>query len=115
MSNHTTMLLMKKQFHEAIRTGQKTTTLRYWKRLMVKPGSVHTIPRVGKVRIEAVDAVELDELTEDDARCDGMESLAAIRQGLKEFYDDTARRERTLYRIRFTYLPDETDAPSPSQ
>jgi hypothetical protein len=64
--NHVTVLLMKRQFYDAIRSGEKTTTLRYWKRLMVKPGSVHTIPHLGKVHIDAVDIVEIDDLTEDD-------------------------------------------------
>ncbi len=113
--NHVTVLLMKRQFYDAIRSGEKTTTLRYWKRLMVKPGSVHTIPHLGKVHIDAVDIVEIDDLTEDDARCDGMASLDEIRRGLAELYDDQARQERTLYRVRFTYLPDDAGDPSPCQ
>lgn len=97
------MLLMKKAYFEAIRAGRKTTTLRYWKHRRVRPGSEHTVPGLGRVRIESVREVSLEQLTEADARSDGFESLADLRKALAECYDQTERSRRALYLVSFTY------------
>ena len=44
------MLLMKKIFFDAIRCGEKTTTLRYWQRQHINPGSVQFVRGLGKLR-----------------------------------------------------------------
>ena len=43
------MLFFKKRFFEAIESGTKTTTLRCWSHRRVKPGSVHTVPWLGRL------------------------------------------------------------------
>lgn len=95
------MLLMKKKFFAAIRAGEKTTTLRFWKRPMVRPGTLRTIPCLGKVYIDEVRAVRWDELTDADARAAGLTDLAALRTALEKLYPPEARGERTLYLVRF--------------
>jgi len=97
------MLLMKKEFFDAIRVGAKTTTLRYWPRLMVREGSTHTIRGLGKVRIERVQVVELTSLTAADARADGFAGLAELTAALKRLYG-RPRADRQLYRVHFTLL-----------
>ncbi len=101
------MLLMKKQFFDAIRTGRKTSTIRYWRRAMVAAGSVHNIRGLGRIRIDRVRPIPLRELTAADARDDGFETLAALERALREM--DPARRRsncRRLYQIHFTFLPE---------
>ncbi len=105
------MLLMKKRFFEAIRAGQKTTTLRYWTRRMVRPGSVHTIRGLGRVHIDAVDAVDFAQLTDADARADGLTDLAELRDALEQMYTPVQRSQRTLYRVAFSLL---TETPGPA-
>jgi len=100
------MLLMKKRFFEAIRGGEKTTTLRYWRHRRVREGGTHTVPGLGKVRIESAEPVDRADLTDDDARADGFEGVGAMWAALDEIYPPDARDGRTLYRIRFTFLPD---------
>jgi len=95
------MLLMKKKFFGAIRSGEKTTTLRYWRRRMVRPGTLRTIPGLGKVYIEEVRQSRWSELTDADAQSDGFADLEALRSALHELYPPEARRERTLYLVRF--------------
>jgi hypothetical protein len=98
------MLLLKKQFFPAVRSGAKTTTLRYWRRRQARPGSVHRVPGLGRVRIESVEPLGARTLTEDDARADGFDSLEALRETLDHLYPRRRREGRTLYRVRFTFL-----------
>ena len=99
------MLLMKKQFFDAIRTGRKTTTLRYWRRALVAAGSVHNIRGLGRIRIDRVRPVALRELRAADAHADGFETLAALKRALKEMYPARNSSDgRRLYQIHFTFL-----------
>ena len=101
------MLLMKKQFFDAIRTGRKTSTIRYWRRAIVAAGSVHNIRGLGRIRIDRVRTVTLGELTAADARDDGFETLAALKRALREMYPARRRGNcRRLYQIHFTFLPE---------
>ena len=101
------MLLMKKKFFDPIRRGLKTTTLRLWRTRRVSPGQVHTVPGLGRVRIEAVELVALGELSAADARADGFASLAALRRVLRELYPALRGRRaagRQLHRVHFRLL-----------
>ena len=98
------MLLMKREYFDAIRRGDKTTTLRYWKRRMVRAGSVHRVPGLGRVRIESVEPVDEGDLTDAHARDDGLPDAAALRRALGEAYGPDRREGRRLYLVRFTWL-----------
>ena len=101
------MLLMKKQFFDAIRTGRKTTTLRYWRSPLVAPGSVHNIRGLGRIRIDRIHPIRLRELRAADARADGFETLTALKRALKKMYPTRRRGDRRrLYQIHFTFLPE---------
>ena len=98
------MLLMKKQFFDAIRTGAKTTTLRYWEYARVRPNSVHRVQGLGRLRIDSIAPVCLESLDEVDAVADGFKSIAALRRALKALYPPECRKGRQLYRVRFTFI-----------
>jgi len=110
------MLLMKKRFFPAIRCGEKTTTLRYWRWRHVGAGQVHTVPGLGKVRIDSAEAVRLAELTDSHAADDGFASLAELRAALEEMYTgtnlDDGEAERKLYLVHFTLLDGEHRGPA---
>jgi hypothetical protein len=108
------MLLMKKVFFEAIRSGGKTTTLRYWRRRQVRPGSLQTIRGLGKVRIDEATCAELDDLTDADAQADGLADLQALRTALRDLYPPARRKGRKLYLVRFTLEKDEKQTQSAS-
>jgi hypothetical protein len=101
------MLLMKKVFFEAIRSGGKTTTLRYWRRCQVRPGSLQTIRGLGKVRIDEATCAELDDLTDADAQADGLADLQALKTALHDLYPPARRKGRKLYLVRFTLVREE--------
>lgn len=98
------MLLMKRQFFDAIRSGRKTTTLRYWSRRMVRPGSTHAIGGLGAVRIDDVRPIEPAALTDAYALADGFDGLDALLAELDRLYPLDARGEKELYLVSFTFL-----------
>jgi len=105
-SREARMLLMKKEFFEAIRTGRKTTTFRYWLRRMVAPDSVHTIRGLGRVRITTVEAVDARDIRDADAQADGFDTAEALMASLDELYPPQDRPGRQLYHVSFAFLGD---------
>ncbi|OQB84274.1 MAG: hypothetical protein BWX88_02821 [Planctomycetes bacterium ADurb.Bin126] len=104
------MLFMKKRFFAAIRSGRKTTTLRFWSRPQVRPGSVHRVRGLGRVRVTAVERVDEHRLTPQCARADGFRTLAQLRQALAEMYPPEAREGKRLYLVSFEYVDDGPNA-----
>jgi hypothetical protein len=105
------MLLMKKTYFDAIRSGQKTTTLRYWRRRQVRPGSIHNVRGLGRIQVEDVRQVDWSDITDADAQADGLADLNALRKALARMYPTDQRDGRSLWLVRFTYL--QPDRPRP--
>ncbi|MCA9204593.1 MAG: ASCH domain-containing protein [Planctomycetales bacterium] len=103
------MLLVKKQFLDAIRSGAKTQTVRCWPFRRMRAGQRSYIPGAGYIDVTAVDEVSLDELTEEDAIRDGFASLAELRSALQEIYSDAEQAQQT-YRVRFRLLDEQEQA-----
>lgn len=101
------MLLFKKKFLELIRSGAKTQTVRLWKTCRFRAGDRGYIPSVGYIRITAVDAIGLDELTDDDARLDGFNSADALRAELQALYAERMNAGERLFRLRFHVMSDD--------
>ena len=80
------MLLMKKIYFDAIRRGEKTTTLRYWRYPQVRPGAVYVIRGLGRVGIDDLAVVRMEDFTDAHARADGFEDLPALREALDALY-----------------------------
>jgi hypothetical protein len=98
------MLLFKRKFQTAIRTGAKTQTVRFWRRQIVRPGDVHFAPGVGYLRVNGVEETSVARLTEADAQADGFASLVALKEELDRIYSRDGRQGRRCYRITFEYL-----------
>jgi hypothetical protein len=101
------MLLFKKRFLPAIRQGEKTQTIRLWKHRRFRPGQRSYIPGAGAIRVKAVDEVELERLTDEDARLDGFATADALRAEIAELYPDRLAAGCKADRIRFELLPEE--------
>ncbi len=101
------MLLFKKKFLDAIRCGEKRQTIRLWKYCRMRAGQRSYIPGVGYIRIDAIDQVSVDSLTNDDARRDGFTSAAHLRTELDRLYADQLTDGYQVYRIAFAVLPPE--------
>jgi len=101
------MLLFKKKFLPAIRSGEKTQTIRLWKYRRMRAGQRSYIPGVGYIRVHAVEPVELDQLTDDDARPDGFATADLLRQEIESLYGERLATGEQTYRIVFSVLPPE--------
>ncbi|MBN1911350.1 MAG: ASCH domain-containing protein [Pirellulales bacterium] len=99
------MLLFKKKFLPAIRSGEKTQTIRLWKHRRMKAGQRSYIPGAGYIRVTAVEPIDLDTLTDADALPDGFPTADALRAELAQLYGDQLAAGHQAYRIVFQLLP----------
>jgi hypothetical protein len=105
------MLLFKKKFMPAIRSGVKRQTLRIGKNARMKSGQKSYIPGFGHIRITSVDQVQTADLTEGDATVDGFDSLAALLTELDQLYGEKFRAGEAIFRIRFRPWDESIDGP----
>ena len=82
------MLLFKRKFLDAIRSGTKTRTIRLWKHRMMRSGQRSYIPGIGPIHITSVEQVAVDVLTDDDAVPDGFPTAVALRKELRTLYGE---------------------------
>ncbi|MDO4573704.1 MAG: ASCH domain-containing protein [Planctomycetia bacterium] len=106
------MLRFKKKFYDAIRSGQKTQTIRLWKFRRFKPGQKSLIPGIGPIGIDAVDEVFLDDLTDADAVPDGFSDVASLRAELESIYGTPLSGK--LFRVQFHLLTEDANLPEPA-
>lgn len=101
------MLLFKKKFLEAIRSGRKTQTIRLWKHRRMRSGQRSYIPGAGYIQIESVEQIELNSLTQEDALRDGFDSVEALRKEISQLYAERSNENHSPFRVRFRLLPEE--------
>ena len=101
------MLLFKKKFLAAIRAGEKTQPTRLWKHRRMRSGQRSYIPGAGHIQITAVEEVELDRLTDADARPDGFDSADALRAEIAALYPQQLADGYRAFRIVFEIMPQE--------
>ena len=104
------MLLFKKKFLPAIRSGEKTQTIRLWSVCRMRSGQRSYIPGAGYIRVVSVEPVDLPSLTDGDAVPDGFDSAEALRGELSTLYADALAAGHRAYRIRFELLSSEEQA-----
>ncbi len=86
-------MLLNRTTLEGIRAGSISLAFRRWRRPTVRPGGT-LLTAIGQLAIEAVDPVDLEDITVAEARAAGFEDLAALRTRLEE------RQAGDVYRIR---------------
>lgn len=95
------MLLFKREFLPAIRSGEKTQTIRLWKHRRMRAGQASYIPGAGRVRVLRVEPVELADLTDADARPDGFPTADELKTKLRQIYGQRLDDGHALWRIVF--------------
>ncbi|MCA9229720.1 MAG: ASCH domain-containing protein [Planctomycetales bacterium] len=101
------MLLFKKKFLEAIRRGEKTQTIRLWRWRMMRAGQRSYIPGIGYIRIERVEPVNLEDLTDADAVPDGFATADALREELHTLYAEKLAAGYQAFRVVFHVLEEQ--------
>jgi hypothetical protein len=104
-------ILFKRRFVEAIRRGEKTTTLRRWKSCQVRAGALARAPGVGWLRIISCEQIALKNLTASDAQADGFKSLKELLATLEELYPDHKTDGRKWYRVVFKHEEETPQSP----
>lgn len=95
------MLLFKKKFLQAIRSGEKTQTIRLWSACRMRGGQRSYIPGAGYIRVLSVEPVELESLTDADAVPDGFPTAEALQREIATLYADQLSEGHQAYRICF--------------
>jgi len=98
-------IFFKRKFIDAIRRGEKTTTLRRWKSRRLKPGSRAYAPGFGWLSILSCGEIDLHDLDEADAIADGFLSLAELKKTLAQIYPNCATDGRRWFRVVFCPEP----------
>ncbi len=98
------MLLFKRKFLPAIRQGEKTQTFRLWRWRMMRAGQRSYIPGAGYIRIDQVEQVRLEDLTDADAVPDGFATADALRAEINAIYGDKIAAGHQTYRVVFHLL-----------
>jgi hypothetical protein len=99
------MLLFKKKFLEAIRAGEKTQTIRLWRHRRMRAGQRSYIPGAGRIRLTAVEEVDLSQLTDADARPDGFTSAPELRAEIARLYPAELAAGYRAFRVAFALEP----------
>jgi hypothetical protein len=105
-----------KTYRAAVSAGHKTTTLRRWKRPMLRAGQIVGSDGIGRIEIAAVEPVEWDTLTQADAQADGFDSLADLQRALRRIYRQIDGDGRSWFKIRFRVTEgNERAGPKPAK
>ncbi len=102
-------MLFKKKFLAAIRSGEKTQTIRLWRYRRMRPGQRSYIPGAGYIRVTAVDEVSLDALTDADAQPDGFETADQLRAELTRLYPQQLASGHKAFRVAFRLADNEEE------
>lgn len=95
-------MLIRHETLEKIRSGDVTLQFRRWRRPTVKPDGT-LLTKVGQLAIEAVEPVDADQISREDARKAGYEDPDALRA-------DLATRDGAVYRVRLRLLGEDPRA-----
>ncbi len=87
-------MLLKQDTLRGIESGSITVAFRRWRRPTVKEGGT-LLTSIGQLAIEAVEVVDLEEITESEAVAAGFSGLAPLRSQLSQ-------RAGDVYRIRLS-------------
>jgi hypothetical protein len=96
-------LFFKKPLQDAIREGRKRTTIRRWQagKPGVRSGQRVFAPGLGWLTIDGVEPVDLDGLDDADARADGFDTAAGLRDVLLSLYPRHAADGKRWFRVSF--------------
>lgn len=93
-------MLWEQRFGPLIATGEVTVTFRRWKTHQVVAGNRYRTPG-GMIEVDAVDIVEVDAITDADARRAGHRDAASL------IADLPSRPGLPIYRVRFHHVGDD--------
>ncbi|MGM5487883.1 MAG: ASCH domain-containing protein [Nanobdellota archaeon] len=108
------MLVFKRKYHEGIKNGEITEAIKYWyhwKAQRFKAGETYYCYDLGYLRLDSIERITLNDLTQNDAfRC-GEPSLDKLKEVCLEVYGKIFPNKDIendiWYRLRFTFVSGE--------
>lgn len=100
------MLLFQREFHAGLVDGSITLTFRLWDKPHVKPGGLYRCHPIGVLRVDAVDRVRLDAVSEIDAKQAGFASRAALVDLLAKHAKEPLADATEVWRVRLGWAGD---------
>ena len=73
----------------------------------MRSGQRSYIPGAGYIRIDLVEEVQIERLTDEDARPDGFDSADQLRAEIERLYPQQLSDGHKAYRVVFKLLPPE--------
>lgn len=96
-------MLFKRRFHDGLRDGRITLSVRAWSRPQVKVGGRYPVHPIGEIVVDAVSTLQLGELGDAEARRSGFASREELIAELNKGSKRTLRKSSTVYRIALHY------------
>lgn len=103
------MMLFKKKYLDAIRSGRKTQTIRVWRHRHVRAGQISYTPGVGRIRITAIEEIRLEDLSNDDAIRDGFASAVDLVTEIRQMYAERLEKGYRIFKIGFEVAEQPTE------
>ena len=109
-------MLFKTRFHEGIRSGDITMTIRAWQKAQATPGKEYKLGATERIAVTVVDPISLSEIRPRDAKASGFSSTDELVEMLRKESGRKLTARSKLYRVRFRYAGErKDDAPSYSR
>jgi len=103
-------VLFKTRFHDGIRSGAITETVRAWKRAQAVVGNDYKFGAAGRIRVDSLEVVKVSELSLDDATRSGFDSVEELVGMLRSQTERSLTRRSNVYRLRFHYRGERADS-----
>jgi hypothetical protein len=102
-------LLFKTRFHEGIRSGEITMTIRAWQKPQATSGKEYKLGASGRIAVTAVNPVTLSEIRSRDVKASGFSSIDELVHMLRKESRRKLTARSKVYRVRFRYTGERKD------
>ncbi len=94
-------LVFKTRFHEGIRSGEITMTLRAWHKAQATPGKEYRLGASERIAVSAVDTIALSQIRPRDAKVSGFSSTDELIEMLRKESGRKLTARSKVYGVRF--------------
>jgi hypothetical protein len=97
-------IFFKSEFFGLIKAGKKTSTIRAWKRCLLKEGDIVCVnfDKQFLLQIQEIRRILLSDVSDDIAHADGFDSVTDLKTKLTEIYPGIDLETFALTLIRYT-------------
>ncbi|HLF76299.1 MAG TPA: hypothetical protein VJB57_02300 [Dehalococcoidia bacterium] len=109
------MLLFTSNDHHRVASGEITVSFRLWKYAHVKAAKTYPATFGGRLQIDNVQLLPAALVSHEDALLAGHTTVAGVWEMAGSHTRTVVTPDTLLYRVQFTYLPENDSQPGPSE